>query len=62
MDRLGTLKDVESVYHICFGELHSADSAIKDDFEAARNLSLLSLDALISHVLSLDHLTYLYLS
>ena len=60
---LGVVKNIESVYCICFGELDSADSAIKADFETARNLRLLSLEALMSYILSLDHLalTYLYL-
>ena len=42
MDRLGSVENVESVYYIFFGDLDSADFAIKADFETARNLSLLS--------------------
>ena len=42
MDCLGSVKNVESVYYIFFGDLDSADLAIKADFETARNLSLLS--------------------
>ena len=46
MDCLGSVKNVESVYYIFFGDLDSADSAIKADFETARNISLPSLNAL----------------
>ena len=51
----GLVTNIESVYYIHFGDLDSADSVAEID------LSLLSLDELISHVLSLDHLTYLHL-
>ena len=49
----GLVTNIESVYYIHFGDLDSADSVAEID------LSLLSLDELISHVLSLDPLTYL---
>ena len=58
MDRLGFVRYIESVYYMLFGDLDSADSA---DFEFARNLSLPSLDTLISHVLSFDDFAYLCL-